>query len=141
MKARYNKLDTCQRNAIHFASRTDSDEAYKSGLEAVRQALHGATGKMVTLERTSRQPYECGLGLAPLAEVAAGVKVLPREYMDTAGTHISEAMREYVGPLLRGEVPIRLGADGLPMFARFQPQELASHASCRHLSASMSDGE
>ena len=39
LKARYNKLDTCQRNAIHFASRTDSDEAYLCGQEAVRQAL------------------------------------------------------------------------------------------------------
>src|SRR5262245_4357605 len=25
IKARYNRLDTCQRNAVHFASRTDSD--------------------------------------------------------------------------------------------------------------------
>jgi 6-phosphofructokinase 1 len=122
LKARYNKLDTCQRNAIHFASRTDSDEAYKSGLEAVRQALAGQTGMMVTLLRNSRPSYQCTLGLAPLAEVGKGVKALPREYMDDAGTHISEAMREYVSPLLRGEVPIRLGSDGLPMFSRFQRQ-------------------
>src|SRR5262249_58554219 len=26
IKARYNKLGTCQRNAIHFASRTDTDQ-------------------------------------------------------------------------------------------------------------------
>jgi ATP-dependent phosphofructokinase / diphosphate-dependent phosphofructokinase len=122
LKARYNKLDTCQRNAIHFASRTDSDEAYQSGHEAVRQALAGQTGMMVTLLRKSQQPYQCTLGLAPLADVGKGVKALPREYLDGAGTHISEAMREYVGPLLRGEVPIRLGSDGLPMFSRFQRQ-------------------
>lgn len=129
LKARYNKLDTCQRNAIHFASRTDSDEAYQSGHEAVRQALAGVTGMMVTLLRKSEQPYQCTLGLAALAEVGKGVKAMPREYMDTAGTHISEAMRDYVGPLLRGEVPIRLGGDGLPIFSRFQrkavPRKLA----------------
>jgi 6-phosphofructokinase 1 len=119
LKARYNKLDTCQRNAIHFASRTDSDEAYRSGHEAVRQAFAGATGMMVTLLRTSSRPYVCGFGLAPLAEVASGIKPLPRDYMDSAGTFISEAMREYISPLLRGEVPIRLAADGLPMFSRF----------------------
>lgn len=120
LKARYNKLDTCQRNAIHFASRTDSDEAYRSGHEAVRQALAGATGMMVTLIRGTDPGYQCTLGLAPLAEVSHGVKALPREFMDGAGTHISEAMRAYVSPLLRGEVPIRLGSDGLPMFSRFQ---------------------
>lgn len=120
LKARYNKLDTCQRNAIHFASRTDGDEAYLCGQEAVRQALAGTTGKMVSLCRTADRPYRCEPGLVDLAEVANGVKYLPREYMDTAGTHISEAMRAYVGPLLQGEIPIRLGTDGLPVFARFQ---------------------
>jgi len=119
LKARYNKLDTCQRNGIHFASKTDSDEAYRCGQEAVGQALAGATGRMVNLKRVSRQPYRCEPGLVALAEVANGVRCLPREYMDTAGTGISEAMREYAGPLLLGEVPIRVGADGLPVFTRF----------------------
>lgn len=39
LKARYNKLNTCQRNAIHFASKTDNDEAYSCGQEAARQGL------------------------------------------------------------------------------------------------------
>jgi 6-phosphofructokinase 1 len=56
----------------------------------------------------------------PLAEVANGVKRLPRDYLNVAGTHISEAMRRYAGPLVRGEVPIQVGADGLPEFVRFQ---------------------
>lgn len=120
IKARYNKLGTCQRNAMHFASRTDSEEAYLGGQEAVRQAVAGTTGFMVTLVRESNQPYRCGTGLAPLAEVANGVKRLPREYLDVAGTQITEAMRSYVGPLVLGEVPLRIGPDGLPEFARFQ---------------------
>jgi ATP-dependent phosphofructokinase / diphosphate-dependent phosphofructokinase len=125
LKARYNKLDTCQRNAVHFASRTDSDEAARCGQEAVRQALQGTTGKMVSLVRVSDRPYRCETGLVPLAEVANGVKPLPREYLDVAGTHISEAMRVYVGPLVLGEVPVRIGADGLPEFARFQRRPIA----------------
>lgn len=125
LKARYNKLDTVQRNAIHFASKTDSDEAYRSGQEAVRQALSGTTGQMVTLVRTSQEPYRCETGLAPLSEIANGVKYLPRDYMDVAGTHISEAMRRYAGPLIQGEVPIRLGPDGLPVFARFVRRPIA----------------
>lgn len=125
LKARYNRLDTCQRNAIHFASKTDSDEAYRCGQEAVRQAIAGATGKMVNLVRHSDEPYRCDPGLVNLAEVANGVKYLPREYMDTAGTFISDAMRRYVGPLLHGEVAVRLGGDGLPVFTRFQRRPLA----------------
>lgn len=125
LKARYNKLDTCQRNAIHFASRTDSDEAYQCGQEAVRQALQGVSGMMVTLVRQSDEPYRCTPGLAALAEVANGVKYLPRHFMDVAGTHISEAMRSYASPLVRGEVPIRVGTDGLPVFTRFQRKPVA----------------
>jgi len=29
-------------------------------------------------------------------------------------------MRRYAGPLIRGEVPIRIDRDGLPEFVRFQ---------------------
>ncbi len=122
LKARYNKLGTCQRNAIHFASRTDSDEAYRCGQDAVRQAVAGTSGRMITLVREGDRPYRCGTGLAPLAEVANGVKRLPRDYLDVAGTQITAAMRQYAGPLLIGEVPIRMGADGLPEFVRFQRQ-------------------
>ena len=125
LKARYNKLDTCQRNAIHFASQTDSDEAYRSGQEAVRQALAGATGKMVNLVRVSQRPYRCEPGLVNLSEVANGVKHLPRDCMDTAGTGITSAMRDYAGPLIRGEVKIRIGHDGLPVFTRFARKPIA----------------
>jgi 6-phosphofructokinase 1 len=122
IKARYNKLGTCQRNAIHFASGTDSEEAYRCGQEAVRQAVAGSSGFMITLVREGDRPYRCGTGLAPLAQVANGVKPLPRDYLDVAGTQITEAMRRYAGPLVLGEVPVRVGADGLPEFVRFQRQ-------------------
>jgi 6-phosphofructokinase len=117
---RYNKLDTCQRNAIHFASRTDSDEAYLCGREAVRQALAGASGHMVTLVRAGDHPYPCGTGLVPLGEVAGGGRRLPREYLDVAGTAITPALRAYAGPLVVGEVALRMGTDGLPEFARLR---------------------
>jgi 6-phosphofructokinase 1 len=124
IKARYNNLGTCQRNAIHFASRTDSDEAYRCGQEAVRRAVAGTSGFMVTLVRESDQPYRSAVSLVPLAEVANGMKPLPRDYLDVAGTQITAAMRQYASPLVMGEVPIRIGADGLPEFVRFQRQRV-----------------
>jgi 6-phosphofructokinase 1 len=75
---------------------------------------------MVSLVRQSDEPYRCGTGLMPLAEAANGVKLLPREFLDAAGTQITPAMRRYAGPLLRGEVPIRIAADGLPEFVRLR---------------------
>jgi ATP-dependent phosphofructokinase / diphosphate-dependent phosphofructokinase len=125
LKARYNKLDTCQRNAIHFASQTDSDEAYRSGQEAVRQALADTSGKMVNLVRVSQRPYRCEPGVVSLSEVANGVKCLPRDYMDGAGMGITSAMRDYAAPLIRGEVKIRIGHDGLPVFTRFERRPIA----------------
>ncbi len=125
IKCRYNRLDTCQRSAMHFASGTDSDEAYACGQEAVRQAVAGTSGRMVTLVREADEPYRCRTGLAPLAEVAGGVKRLPRDYLDVAGTQITAAMRRYAGPLVRGEVPLRVGPDGLPQFVRFARRPVA----------------
>jgi 6-phosphofructokinase len=120
VKCRWNKLGTCQRNALHFASKTDADEAYLVGQAAVRQALQGTTGKMVTLVRSSDSSYRITTGLANLAVVANGERPLPRPYMNDAGTHITEGMRRYAQPLIQGEVPIEVGADGLPVYVRLK---------------------
>jgi 6-phosphofructokinase 1 len=120
VKARYNKLGTNQRNAIHFASRTDSDEAYACGQEAVRQALSGKSGLMVTLIRECDEPYRCRTGLASLEEVANRVKPMPREFMDERGSHVTPALRRYVAPLVQGQAPLRLAPDGLPQFVRLE---------------------
>jgi 6-phosphofructokinase 1 len=120
VKCRYNKLGTCQRNAMHFASKTDSDEAYLVGRVAVEQALAGTSGKMVTLVRDGTAPYHATTGLADLAAVANGEKLLPRSYMNERGNHITQGMREYATPLLQGEVPISIGSDGLPLYVRLK---------------------
>jgi 6-phosphofructokinase 1 len=120
VKCRYNKLGTCQRTAMHFASRTDVDEAYLAGQAAVRAAVDGVTDKMVTLLREGDGPanYACRTGLADLRAVANGEKLLPRSFMNEAGNHITDAMRDYVVPLMRGQADLRVGEDGLPVFAR-----------------------
>lgn len=98
IKARYNNPGSDQRNAMHLASKTGSDEAYRWGQEAVRQAVAGTSGFMESLVRESDQPYRCSTGLTPLARVANGVKQLPRHFPDEAGTSISDALRKDTGP-------------------------------------------
>jgi 6-phosphofructokinase 1 len=120
IKTRFNKLGTNQRSAMHFASLTDVNEAYMCGQTAVKAALTGENGKMITLVRGSETEYKCTTGVAELSDVANGEKKVPAEYINDKGNHITDAMRDYVRPLVQGEAPITIGEDGLPVFMRFE---------------------
>ena len=124
IKARCNKLGTNQRIAMHFASLTDINEAYMCGHAAVKAAMSGINGKMVTLVREAGSEYNCTTGLAELSDVANGEKKVPREYINDAGNGVTEAMRDYVRPLVLGEAPITVGQDGLPVYMRFERKAL-----------------
>ena len=118
IKARWNKLGTNQRSAMHFASLTDVNEAYMCGKEAVKAAMSGVNGKMITLVREKGPKYKCTTGLAELRDVANGEKKVPRNYINERGNHITKACREYISPLVKGEAPITIGKDGLPVYVR-----------------------
>jgi 6-phosphofructokinase 1 len=124
IKARFNKLGTNQRSAMHFASLTDVNEAYLCGQMAVRYALKGVNGKMVTLVRQDDPRYKCTTGMAELKDVANGEKKVPRHFINDKGNHITDAMREYVRPLVKGEAPITIGKDGLPVYVRLERKAL-----------------
>ncbi len=124
IKSRTVKAGIAQRNGIHFASKTDRDEAYLVGQKAVRHAAEGTSGLMVTLERKANAPYACETGLAPLEEVANGEKMVPREFINDEGNGVTQAMLDYVKPLLQGEVAIQIGDDGLPVYTRFARHNL-----------------
>ncbi|UCE99267.1 MAG: 6-phosphofructokinase [Planctomycetota bacterium] len=120
IKARCNKPGTNQRSAMHFASLTDVNEAYMCGQMAVKAAISGENGKMVTLVREEGGEYKCTTGLAKLRDVANGEKKVPANYINDRGNHITEACRDYIRPLIKGEAPITIGEDGLPVFMRFE---------------------
>lgn len=133
VKARTNKLGTHQRAAMHFASLTDRDEAYMCGKAAVEAALAGESGKMVTLVRHGGgiHDYRCTTGLATLTAVANGEKKVPRHFINERGNHVTQALKDYVTPLLRGEVPIEIAPDGLPVYARLKRQAVPQKAGPR----------
>jgi 6-phosphofructokinase 1 len=118
IKARWNKLGTQQRGAMHFASLTDVNEAYMCGKMAVKAAMSGVNGKMITLVREKNAKYKCTTGLAELKDVANGEKKVPKEFINEKGNHITEACRRYIGPLIKGEASIIIGRDGLPEYVR-----------------------
>ncbi len=125
IKTRINKLGTNQRSAMHFASLTDRDEAYMCGRAAVEAALNGENGKMVTLVREGSSPYKCTTGLASLSDVANAEKVVPDEYINAGGNGVTDAMLDYVRPLVQGQVAVPIGKDGLPVFMRFEKKQVA----------------
>lgn len=124
IKVRFNKLGTNQRSAMHFGSLTDVNEAYMCGADAVKAALSGENGKMVTLVREQSRQYHCVTGLAELREVANGEKKVPAEYINGEGNQVTERFRSYLRPLVQGEAPIKVGTDGLPVFMRFDRKPL-----------------
>ncbi|MEA1997062.1 MAG: diphosphate--fructose-6-phosphate 1-phosphotransferase, partial [Gemmatimonadota bacterium] len=117
-KTRWMMQGLTQRIAMHFASRTDRDEAWLCGAEAVRRALSGTSGYMVSLERVSNSPYEIKTGLARLEDVANGEKKLPREWMNDRGNFPTKEFMDYARPLIEGQVEVPTKG-GLPLFMRF----------------------
>jgi 6-phosphofructokinase 1 len=124
VKARFAIPSTIQRTGIHFASLTDSREAYMAGKKAVQHAVEGVSGKMVTLERTSDEPYKCETGLAELIDVANGEKFLPKEWISKDGYFLTDEFLRYARPLIQGEVTPII-EDGLPVLMRFEKHFLA----------------
>jgi 6-phosphofructokinase len=86
------------------ASQVDLEEAYCCGREAVRLALTGESGMMVSIERVSNSPYTVKYGKVPLKDVAISAKPMPVEYFNKKGNFVSPAFTEYIKPLI-GELP------------------------------------
>jgi 6-phosphofructokinase 1 len=109
--------DYLQRAARHIASKTDLEQAYAVGREAVRYALAGKNAVMAAIVRSSQSPYRWKIEPVPLAKVANHEKMMPRGYISRDGFHITPACRAYLAPLIAGESPPPF-RDGLPLFAR-----------------------
>ena len=105
VRVRYEKPGTIQRSLMACLSRTDAKEAQLVGRAAVGYALDGRTGSMVTLEREPGAKYRCTTGLAPLAEVAGRVKLMPPEYIDASSGMVTKEYLRYARPLLGSPLP------------------------------------
>ncbi|MFN8455193.1 MAG: 6-phosphofructokinase [Anaerolineae bacterium] len=116
LKARLDKPGTMQRASGLCISAVDAQEAAMAGAQAVRHAVEGDSGYMVTLVRESNDPYRCTTGLAPLEDVANVEKILPDEFINEAGNGVTPAFKEYVRPLLGGPLPdyVTLAAQRVP---------------------------
>jgi len=117
IKARSVKLGMAQRAAVHAGSKTDSDEAYLAGQAAVKAAIRGETDKMVTLLRGDQDHYTVETGLAPLSEIANGVKAFPDKWIGEDRMSIHPDFARYALPLIQGELQLPY-EQGLPRYAQ-----------------------
>ena len=119
-KVRGIELSLLQRCGAHLASATDVNEACEAGMEAVRQAVSGVTGKMVAFEReTVDGKYHCKMVLLPLSSVANFEKKVPLEWINEDGNGLKQEFIDYVLPLIQGE-PVLPLVDSLHRYARLK---------------------
>ena len=113
-KVRSVELNILQRCASHIASRTDIAEAVEVGKAAMLEATKGATGKMMTLVRTSSDPYVCVPGSEDIDKIANFVRAVPDEFINEEGNNVTDACLKYILPLIEGETAQKY-EHGLPV--------------------------
>jgi len=119
-KVRGIELSLLQRCAAHLASQTDIEEAYLAGKSAVEYAVSGGSGRMVAFEREEKNgAYHCGIRFQPLSMCANTEKKVPREWINEAGTYVTQEFIDYVLPLIQGENTMKI-ENGIPRFAKLK---------------------
>ena len=105
IKSRSEKPGLLGRCSIALQSPVDREEAERIGRYAVKCAVEGKTGYMVSINRISNNPYQSVLSLVPLAKVANVEKKFPDEWINASGNGIEKAFTEYCMPLLGEPLP------------------------------------
>ena len=97
------KLGCKVRCASHIASGTDIEESVAVGKAAVEAAVSGISGKMMTINRVSSEPYVSVPGYEDIDKIANKVKVVPDEFINKRGNGITDEGVKYLLPLINGE--------------------------------------
>ena len=116
VKVRSVELNVCQRCSSSCLSATDLNEAVESGRFAVKAAIDGETGKMITFIRKSSEPYELEFGTSDVNIICNMEKPVPQKWITENGSDIGGEFIAYARPLVQGNVEVPM-KDGLPYFA------------------------
>lgn len=121
LKTRAIELSVLQRCAAHLASRCDLDEAFNCGILGARAAFQGETGKMVTIQVDSRDPYVASYALHDVDEIANLEKKVPLDWIGADGSSVTDDFVSYCRPLIRGSVT-PYAYMGVPLHMTLDPQ-------------------
>ena len=123
LKASCDKLEDLSRFAMQSASVVDSGEALMAGQAAVRRAVDGMNGFMITIARhlDPNKPYSSLIGMVRLGLGARSEKVVPEAFINEAGNFVTEAFEKYATPLIGGRLPATLEPDPIGEDVRLEP--------------------
>lgn len=99
-KVRSVELNLMQRCAGHITSRIDLQEAQMLGAAAVRSAVAGNSGKMMTIVRKNVMPYGIKFSAVPVELAANREKTVPTDWITANGNYVTKEMLEYLEPLV-----------------------------------------
>jgi 6-phosphofructokinase len=124
-KTRTVKLGYAQRAAEHYASATDSNNAYACGVAAVKAAVEGQSGFMVKIIRNANGngSIKWDTGLVSLGDIANVEHFIPREWVSEDGFLPNEKFIEYARPLIEGEVKFPIEG-GMPKFVTLDKAQI-----------------
>ena len=92
-----------QRSFLGCVSDVDQREAREVGEKAVQYAMWGASNGSVAIRRVA--DYAVDYALVPLESVAGKTRVMEDAFIADSGTHVTEAFRQYLRPLLGSGLP------------------------------------
>jgi 6-phosphofructokinase 1 len=127
-KVRGIEFSLMQRCGAHIASKTDVEEAFGAGKEAVKAAVNGMTDHMVAFERVIKDgQYTCEFKLINLSYSANAEKTVPLEWINEEGNFVKDEFIEYALPLIQGDShpPYE---EGLPKFAKLKKVQAGKNA-------------
>lgn len=115
-KCRSIEINLPQRCSAIIASLTDIEEAQSAGSFAVKKALEGCTGQMITFVRGEGE-YTMTCGMEDVNKICNQEKKFPAEWITKNGTDVASQFLDYVKPLIRGESKVPF-VDGVPQYLK-----------------------
>jgi ATP-dependent phosphofructokinase / diphosphate-dependent phosphofructokinase len=119
--ARGNVVGTDQRHSMAYASTVDLEEAYKCGQKAALLAANGESGFMATLLREPGPVYNVRYDRVPLEKVAGADRSFPANWINEAGTDVTDDFVRYARPLVGDDMISLPLVDGRQRLSRLQP--------------------
>jgi len=101
-KVRWDKPGTSHRSFYYCVSEVDRKQAYAVGAAAVKAAVRGETGKMVTIVRKRGKKFAWTTGLTSLRSVAGKSKPMPESMIAPTGNDVTQKFLDYAAPLTLG---------------------------------------
>jgi 6-phosphofructokinase len=101
-KVRWDKPGTSHRCFQYCVSQVDLDQAYAVGAAAVRHAVKGESGKMVTIVRKTGRRFSWTTGLTSQRSVAGKSRAMPAGMIAESRNDVTREFMDYAAPLVAG---------------------------------------